>query len=516
MPYYVVNKGTTGFGMSDPMFADRASAFAHLLVTSNVQTSEVYFYCSDDDKYTWRQGMHNRFSTNHYVWSPFWESLRSVIGGPNTTVEQSDRLWSLLNSLHFPHLAIEPEHAGQIAYTPDWEYAMADKFKTCSPGRYLKKYYGEILSDAQVETMVALCAAYSQALTIKIATSTEDIVRIYRRKDAIAVNDETLHSCMSPGTHCQHMEPHPVSVYGESDLAVAYLGTLDYPIARSVVWPAKKTFWRIYEPGGRLRALLTADGWKQRSPEGARIRHISHPSQSRTVIMPYVDGDSLFAEICDDKWLVLDHGGAIVTLTQHGYAKHNSRPCDDDDEEDDQPGFHCGNCNDYTYEGDSESSAYCQECYDTSRMCCECNEDFWGDAYDVEGEYCCPSCWDNVSTECADENCDHRWHEATEFDADEREARKRMEVSDLCLSCASKYVYCEVCETAYDDQYCPTCGRSPRCEKTIALPLISPHDAAMEALAEADRQYDIDHPTTMHIGDDGSINLHAEVPSDAF
>ena len=64
-----------------------------------------------------------------------------------------------------------------------------------------------------------------------------------------------------------------------------------------------------------------------------------------------------------------------------------------------------------------------------------------------------------------------------ELTSAETQARKLHETIDLSRACADWYTYCDTCETSYDtadSTDCPTCGRAPRCDKTIDLPFVAP------------------------------------------
>ena len=134
--------------------------------------------------------------------------------------------------------------------------------------------------------------------------------------------------------------PHPVSVYGGSDLGVAYLGDIQTTItARCVVWPDKLTYFRVYgDP--TLKAILHRAGYKQDAPSGAKVRHIPHRGR---IIMPYVDGISHCSRHSTEDWMVLG-GGSTSCQQTTGYTTEVSEDYDDEADEDDDT-FVCEQCN---------------------------------------------------------------------------------------------------------------------------------------------------------------------------
>jgi len=361
---------------------------------------------------------------------------------------------------HFAHLSIDTP--GMVAYTPDHEHGYADRQIRLKPGKYLARFYGNVLTAEQIADYVARS---NVAAVYQTTTDADEIEAVYLGGPS---------SCMSHriGDYCT--EIHPSRAYGDSpDLALAYFGDLHAASQRAIIWPSEKTYTRIYGTGP-LRVLLERDGYTQSAPYGARIRKIVHSRHERQYVCPYIDHISRASE--DGQYLVLDDEGPIAVQSTDGYASY----CRDyDDERNDyRTCDHCGNEYDESQEGTDE---YCQSCEDGRVSCDDCGDMFFTthphaeDFTDIDGiGQCCESCTSAHTSTCADEKCSHTWIEANEYTDEQTAERKRTDRADLCSDCADRYVYCEHCEAAYDpedatrdnDPACPTCGRLPRCEST--------------------------------------------------
>lgn len=359
---------------------------------------------------------------------------------------------------HYLHMS--STKPGLFAYTKDDEHGYLDKQTILKPGKYLTQYYADKLTTAQIADIVAACAAYA-TLGYSLATSTADITAIFN-------------SAQGPSSCMQRREPaeydwqklldredlpyHPSAVYGESDLAIAYLGTIGNVSQRAVVWPAEKRYCnydrvRIYGTGP-LEQLLRRDGYTAHPDafHGARIRQIPYRGG---VLMPYIDGTET-AYALDSKWLVLDErpepdARAFGTTQTCGYAGARNVPDVEDENSDDVECSSCGG--DFTADEIQHG-----ECYDCrhSWTCEHCDSRISDDngSWNVEDENWCESCADSDSAQCAE--CDEAYN-ASGFSHADRLARQAANTSDLCPNCAEHFSFCDECQAKWDTRESDDC-----------------------------------------------------------
>ena len=442
MPYWRHEKG---------MEAETGEAFDTAVAARegiNPKTHLVTFIATGDENAQWHARESDRFDRGEYIHVP-WHHY--VIYGSS--------FYS-----HFSHLSIS--HPGLITYTKSDEHGVQDRQTRIKPGRYLAEYYSEHFTSVEIEDYIAKCKADN--LKLKIARTADEITAVYKGNGP--------RSCMSPGPR---MRTHPCAVYGDSDLAVAYLGDLDDTItARSVIWPEKKTYVRPYGDVAFLRQVLRSEGYTQGSSEGARVRLIE---RNDAIIMPYVDGISHGS--IDGKWIVLDNEGDVSCEETTGYAR--APDCDENDDEDSYVCDHCERDYNRRDEGDD---THCGQCLDNMQVCDSCHDRGWNDLSSVGDEYWCESCIDHATISCAYEyirtrtegdnagagslaQCEETWIEQGEFTDDEHEQRERLHVTHLCREHACGRQICRHCDVLFDDDgmACPSCGLSVRCTNTYNL-----------------------------------------------
>lgn len=188
---------------------------------------------------------------------------------------------------HYVHLS--EKQPGMVAYTPNEDKGRRDIQVVTRPGRYLTKFYPHLPAE-EVRKYATMVDGIHK---LKFAKTADEIVKVYLRGPR---------SCMShdPDDYASYI--HPVSVYGDSDLQVAYLEDYDKRVTdRVLVWPEKKIYGRVYGGGdGRLERMLREEGYIQGSLEGARIRLIEDENHD-AVVMPYIDGCQSF-DVIDNEW----------------------------------------------------------------------------------------------------------------------------------------------------------------------------------------------------------------------
>lgn len=180
----------------------------------------------------WRTREYERMIDGTYI-KPVWEN---------------EPFWLQYHYIHREHYAhISPKDPGKVVYIASKEKGEKEIYTTIKVGRYLTKYFSEVLNEKQIAyyaqwqiTGKLECEFTDESLwTLEFATTPEDIAWVY-------INGP--HSCMD-GHHFPEPENNPTRVYGAGDLAVAYLynGNREYPVrARALVWPDRLVAGRVY------------------------------------------------------------------------------------------------------------------------------------------------------------------------------------------------------------------------------------------------------------------------------
>jgi hypothetical protein len=424
----------------------------------------VSFIPSDEESDNWRSRERQRFLDNVYQPLP-WIPSNDLPWFSSFHTEET--IW------HYAHLSTKSP--GMIAYTASEEHGHLDRQTRVKPGRYLKEFFSEQLSPAQIAAYAVMCDVDS--LSLKFARTKEDITRVY------TCPTTGWSSCMQwkkdpeyswQRFYDQGHRPHPCVVYADSDLAVAYLGNLDAIIARAVVWPDEKVYKQLYGDTDRLRAALTKVGYSRGDLDGARIRRVSVDG---AVMMPYIDGISHARDV-GDGWLLLGSGAIDCQITT-GVLEQ----VDDDDDEIEE--FQCQRCESmiHIHDGDGD---YCQSCLDEQITCEYCDTCDWEERTDTDDHHSlCNQCYDRHVSTCSQMKtnhhgsvlCGHTWIE--EFLRYKTQCeRNLLNITHLCLKCAEGLQQCQHCPTDENNNgilfdslepVCPSCNRAVRCEKTPDL-----------------------------------------------
>lgn len=470
MPYVTFPAGTLpGFGLAH---ADKAAALAYREAASTGDCPLAVGFdpsLAERDAWHWRE--RRRFGDGTYSYVPWADCLRDIAanepiridteseGKPEAGIyrapfsqDEQEKATRLL--LHFAHMSVS--HPGMIAYTENDEKGHEDKQLRVSVGRYLERFGLPGWDKGQCEEYIGTVKAVTGE-TLNIARTPEDIARVYCANDAPG-------SCMDGGDFSRHDSP--VRVYGNSDLAVAYLGTLhatdpdkDTISARGVIWPAKKLHSRLYGDYTTLAAALQAHGYTTTRSDlysssgndagmaGARIRAISRDYGG--YVMPYVD-DANGAKLtpCGEYFVLTANRSDYSVKETCGYVDGGS-------DEDLCP--HCYSPNDGNGEGE-----HCDDCRDNVYSCDDC-----GDSFHIENEGAtydhgslCGSCNRQHRHDC--EHCSERFN-AFEFSRRERNERDMR----FCASCEDAGVTtCDECdcttEEVDDNGHCPDCAEKAR------------------------------------------------------
>ena len=258
--------------------------------------------------------------------------------------------WRDNEAIHEPHYVIvSREKPGLLAYYQSPEKACLGIRTQIRPGRYLARYFGGILTEAERAKMArwqetgVLETDYADPVKYPMAFART-------RQEIREVYEHGPDSCMAGGNSWES-DAHPCEVYAAGDLAVAYLYNPDNDNAiraRALVWPAKKTFGRVYPTEAvwqsdgfassedalamqnALRNRLLSDGYTDclRSAfTGARLLRIE--LDDNKVVMPYLDG-GYGVDDDDEHFVMTSRSGTYSCDSTGGYITvEDGRPrCD--------------------------------------------------------------------------------------------------------------------------------------------------------------------------------------------
>lgn len=257
------------------------------------------------DDSAWIMRERARFDSGHYT-TPHW------LEGST----ESGSVFNLPPNL-FVHVSkLEPS---KIALTPSAEHGIADRQVIMRVGSFLERFaiWRDDLESHQrqhiIENRVLQHTTYYAPVAIQYATTADDIERVYVAGPR---------SCMSQPADYYRSYIHPVRVYGDSDLSLAYLTDLDDPeriTARALVWKNKNRHGRIYGDEHRMQRALEIAGFSRGDFLGARIRNIIDDRRKDIYVMPYLDHDQRVSKV-DSDWLMIDSNGPIHATETTGLA----------------------------------------------------------------------------------------------------------------------------------------------------------------------------------------------------
>jgi hypothetical protein len=263
---------------------------------------------------------------------------------------------------HFVHLSTDDPT--MIAYTPSHQYGLADRQVKMKLGRYLQKFYADVLTQEQIRDI----ANNIHQDEIKWAVGPEAIREVYENCG--------IQSCME-GDDCRVDNMHPVEVYGyqEADgsyrLGLAYLGSPNGASARCLCDMKNKAFVRYYGNDGEILASRLKDlGYEKVDGFGGLgIKLQCIDLDCGGWLMPYLDGCHQRVE-----------GPLYDSATQRDYflwsdtgkdaANANGiMDGDDDNDDDDEHYSYCDCCdsrvhNDdlsYSEHHDHDICSYCRD-----------------------------------------------------------------------------------------------------------------------------------------------------------
>jgi len=240
---------------------------------------------TDEDKLRWRRDELHKFERREYNYPPW-----------NNT--------SIGNDLLHKHLArIDPSRPGYVTFYETHEKGVRNIVTRMRPGRYLKRYANEYLSEEDIERFSNQCR--------------EDLFEIHyvhtNIEDAFVCTHKAARSCMSyPMSHeCFSSDIHPTSLYDDTELSVALLveKSTGSHKGRAVVWQDKKLYNRAYGNAGMLEGMLHKEGYTRGQFIGIEFPIIFHGDRRNCMlVLPFVDREErggCYARIKDKDTVVI-------------------------------------------------------------------------------------------------------------------------------------------------------------------------------------------------------------------
>jgi hypothetical protein len=296
---------------------------------------------------------------------------------PISTMLHLQKLNAELISLHFLHISQDGEH---VAYTPDHKSGVLDRQIRTTFGRYLTKFFSNVMQPHEIRDFAANLT--SESYTLKIGEDRKDFCFAFNDQDVKAPSSNFC-SCMSQDKSYYMLPCHPAEVYAAGDLQVAYICNPKNPaqvVARTIIHKARETFTTIYAAAPELheilKGFLVAKGLRQHiSLEGASLLKIPYNGRH---VMPYIDGD------CDK----IEHSDCgeyfqITSSYRHLACANSTSGMIDIAEEEQEETYFCENCEDDCTGDDSEEvvtsmryrrtihSTWCPHCVNRDAFFCE-------------------------------------------------------------------------------------------------------------------------------------------------
>jgi len=399
------NNGAYSEGIPDEFYVAVPDVSADVRLYLSQKEISYYDFCIFQSRIMNAEVINN---ANFWVFREVYRHTRGLYKIPSFVSTLNDMgVVNPMYDLHFPHTSLEDPT--MVAYTPSYEYGIRDRQVRLKVGRYLQKYYGEVLSEEQIRTLANEAKGYE----VQWAKSVEDIREVYRVGPS---------SCMSGGWRDEGIsgDVTPIDVYaGEFSLGY-YKNSAGKIIARGLVHEPTKTWVRTYgDEGTTLAEAFNALGYTHSHDwVGAKL-NVVIDRDGRT-LLPYLDGDAKGVKRVGSKWEICESGDDYEywcdftngvadnepytcdccgrtyanqdDMHYSGYAEQTFGPCCEDDftwarvgkrETDYVP-------NDYTVYNNSNSEYYSQEYADYVGLVCDYAGDYW-DSDDVvelmDGEY---------------------------------------------------------------------------------------------------------------------------------
>jgi len=406
----------------------KAQAVAH---RAQLGRGEIMFAATSIETRNWQMRESARFDTSAYTPVPW-----------NQTHWGRDLFFR-----HYPHLSLSLK--GKIAYTPDDLYGYEDRQIRCTAGRYLGEFAPHLAETQRAAFALAVRGFYSGAY--QVADTPDDTARVYLHGDVDSF--DSLNSCMGPGNF-PDLASHPARAYGNSSLAVAYLGSIaegGLVLARTVIDPDRREYVRVYgDPV--LGSLLERDGFTHVDTLcDDNYLSVQLDKRHSSPLCPYIDGGAH-----GDR--TRRHGVEIIQFSEDG-EYDLQQTCGYLIDEPERTCDHCGQAL------DDDDVEYCESCLNDSNTCSFCDELFFSDGYAIEnGDEI--SCGCIRPRACEVDGCDGEYWPL------------RTSTEPLCAG-HTDYVWCNDHSVWYDpDDNCAEClaDREPEDSADTDTPIIATDD----------------------------------------
>lgn len=227
---------------------------------------------------------------------------------------------------HSLHMAVNTE--GMVAFADNPAKRTAEKYTTMKPGRYLQRFFGDQLTEADIKEWSERSAISNSDLQLHFIehNDPEGWVRVYREGPA---------SCMQ-GEDCVRVYAHEKSV-----LRLAYVTWGDDIVGRAIVREDEKKYIRVYPNTDSAEAQrihtwmknkLVQMGYGPGNLFDVKLAKIPRNKYSAEYVMPYLDfgtSDSPpYVEDCGSYFCVTD-GDGVEAQNTNGYIDLNGHSCDD-------------------------------------------------------------------------------------------------------------------------------------------------------------------------------------------
>lgn len=265
---------------------------------------------------------------------------------------------------HFLHMSDQPP---MIAFTKDAQMGVADRQTRMFIRQYFERYFPD--SEEYSPGSDSLPGSLKQHIIdrvesivipeVKFAKTSKEIVDVYTNYDCDCA--QVAQSCMR--YNFDKLPCHPTSVYGAGDLAIAYLTNENGQTThRTVCWPEKKLYSRMYAPDDKLHVALKSLGYcKSRyyncgsgpSFDGAKLLIIELSHRDDVYVMPYVD-EPLAVERQGNHFVLANCSNDYSTSETNG----TTLACEEDDE--DEQSFYCEHCEESSSDNTLSAVYTCQ------------------------------------------------------------------------------------------------------------------------------------------------------------
>jgi hypothetical protein len=200
---------------------------------------------------------------------------------------------------HFVYRS-EDKNTPLISYIPDEKHGEEDRRLKTKLGKYLNKYYSNILTEDTIRTLSTEYNSGTIPYTLHIAEGADEIETVYR--------ECATGSCMSKDRdfwpYYDSAGVHPTHVYDSPDVDLAYVKDPQGRIvARTLINKLTNTWVRIYgHEKAMLYLLRQKDIDTQSGLLGVRLKRID--IEDRGVVCPYLDGEYTYVTM-GDEWLTV-------------------------------------------------------------------------------------------------------------------------------------------------------------------------------------------------------------------